>query len=213
MKKTLFMVLLSCAALAGCQAESQAKSEPVEVEASEEAKEEAAETEQSEVSDDADQEVAAADLSQEVEVTFRAYAMNGGTIEEYIDALHADDPDHEFSVYDENYYNKKLTEKERQEYIQDIESGAALDAAITTLKTDEVYGGAILDVKYDDVLQNFEILVDKEKYESNQFVCSLGASLALNVLSDGYQAYNLIAPEDRVTEIKIIDNANGQELE
>lgn len=153
------------------------------------------------------------DLSEKVDVIFFAYKTNGGSIDSYINDLKEKEPEGEFSVYNDEYYSKKITEKERIEYLKEFENGTVFENAVSILKNDEVYAGAILDVKHDDSFQNFEIYVDKEKYESNKFACSFGASLSLHLLSDAYQGYNFILPEARITEIKIIDNLTGQELE
>ena len=78
--------------------------------------------------------------------------------------------------------------------------------------TNESMGGALISMDYDDYFQHFTFYVDKAKYESNELFCSIGIGLTVTALSDTYQAYNFIPPEDRITDIQIVDNETGEVL-
>ena len=41
----------------------------------------------------------------------------------------------------------------------------------------------------------------------------MGSAFLINVISDSYQAYSLIKPEDRIINIVIIDNETGNIIE
>lgn len=152
------------------------------------------------------------DLNYEVDIILAAYIFDNSTIESYVEQLKTDNPNEKYSVYNEKYYISTITESERLEYITSIEETNALDEAFSQFLNNEQYGGAFVDIKYDDELQNFELYVNKPLYEQNIFACSIGSGLIINAISDTYQAYNFIMPEDRITNIKIIDNATGTEI-
>jgi len=128
------------------------------------------------------------------------------SINDYINQLSVDDPDGKYSVYDDSHYISTITESERQEMLKIMESADFIPSAFEQLFTDEQYGGAFINVECDDEFQEFSVYVAKEKYQENEFTCSLTATILISMLSDSCQAYKLIAPEDRVVKIKIIDN-------
>lgn len=153
------------------------------------------------------------DLNYEVDIILAAYIFDDSSIDSYVEQLKADNPNAKYSVYNDEYYISTIKETERLEYITGIKENNALDEAFSQFLNDEQYGGAFVDVKYDDELQNFELYVNKTLYEQNIFACSIGSSLIINSISDSYQAYNLIKPEDRIINIVFIDNETGNIIE
>ncbi len=159
-----------------------------------------------------DEELSKEDLSYEVDIILQAYMFDNNGIDAYVEQLKADNPNKKFSVYNDEYYIMTITEEERLEQLKNIHNNN-INELFSDLITDEQYSGAFIDFKYDDSLQNFEIYVNKEIYEKNIFICSLGSALIINTISDSYQAYNLIQPEDRITNIVIIDNQTKEIIE
>ena len=78
--------------------------------------------------------------------------------------------------------------------------------------TNESMRDALISMDYDDDFQHFTFYVDKAKYEANELFCSIGIGLTVTALSDTYQVYNFIPPEDRITDIQIVDNETGEVL-
>lgn len=212
MKKKFALLILSAAlVLSACGADTTTTTQSIEPSST-------ASVEQSSVAESQSQKATTEektpeeDLSKEVEVILYAYSFDNSGIDAYIAKLKESNPDKNYSVYNDEYYSTTITERERLEFLEGLTDKTVVEEALSTLKTDETYGGAILDIKYNDSFENFEVYVDKSKYESNKLVCAFGSALVLQALSDTYQAYNFIMPEDRNTEIKIIDNATGVEI-
>lgn len=152
------------------------------------------------------------DNSKETEIILYMLSFGGETVEEYIENLKAENPDKTYSVYNEEYYITTIKESERLEALKSWKDKSVIDESFADIFTAEQYAGAFLSMDYDDSFQHFTFYVDKEKYQANEFACALGIGIIVNVFSDTYQAYSLIAPEDRITEVQIIDNATGDIL-
>lgn len=206
MKKKLLLLLMTASLLSGCGNAANVSVETSNGQTSEETSivEETAEKIKSTDS---------TDITKDVDIIRKAFAFDDNGMEAYIEQLKAEDPKGRYSVYNDEYYIQTITEAERQEYLDAMSDKSAIDEAFAMVTTDEQYGGAIVEIKYDDALQNFEIYVDKAKYEENIFACSLGTGLIITAISDSYQAYNLVVPEERIINITIIDKETGTVIE
>lgn len=204
MKKKILVITLSAAMLlAGCGGTSTT---PPETASSQPP---ASMTEESSVA--VSEETSLEDESEEVEVILYAFLVNQ-TIDEYIQHLEEENPDAQYSVYNDEYYVSVIRESDRKDFLKKCEDESFLTEEFKALFSDESYGGAFVDIEYDDQLQHFSLYVDKEKYEENKFACGFGAGLTITAISDRYQAYHLTMPEDRITEVKIIDDATKEVL-
>ena len=147
----------------------------------------------------------------EVDIIMMAFMFDNNGIDSYIEMLQENDPDGKYKKYDDMYYIETITEKERKEVLKDFKD-SQLKETYATFDTDDAYGGCVLNIKEDKELQNFEVYVDSEIYKQNEFECCLGIEMLLKITSETYQAYNLIEPSERITNVKIIDNATGEVL-
>ena len=147
----------------------------------------------------------------EVDIIMMAFMFDNNGIDSYIEMLQENDPDGKYKKYDDIYYIETITEKERKEVLKDFKD-SQLKETYATFDTDDAYGGCVLKIKEDKELQNFEVYVDSEIYKQNEFECCLGIEMLLKITSETYQAYNLIEPSERITNVKIIDNATGEVL-
>lgn len=211
-KKLLSLLLATTVILAGCgnktntvdlTAEPQLETE-VESQSSEVQLEETTETLPSDVKDDNEEKV---------DIALRMMSFNGESIEEYIKFLEGENPGNQYSVYNDEYYMETISESERKEGLEEWKKKSTIDDSFKEIFTDEQYGGAFINMDYDDSFQNFKFYVDKDKYKENEFACTLGVGIVATAISDTYQAYNLVLPEDRITEVQIIDNETKEVLE
>lgn len=147
----------------------------------------------------------------EVDIIMMAFMFDNNGIDSYIEMLQENDPDGKYKKYDDMYYIETITEKERKEVLKDFKD-SQLKETYATFDTDDAYGGCVLNIKEDKELQNFEVYVDSEIYKQNEFECCLGIEMLLKITSETYQAYNLIEPSERITNVKIIDNTTGEVL-
>lgn len=153
------------------------------------------------------------DDSEKVEVILRIVNFEDSSAEEYVAGLQADNPDDTYSVYNDDYYSTTITEKDRKEALKSFKDDSLLNDTFNEMYTNESMGGALISMDYDDDFQHFTFYVDKAKYEANELFCSIGIGLTVTALSDTYQAYNFIPPEDRITDIQIVDNETGEVLD
>lgn len=149
--------------------------------------------------------------SNEVDIIMMAFMFDNNGIDSYIEMLQENDPEGKYKKYDDMYYIETITEKERKEVLKDFKD-SQLKETYATFDTDDAYGGCVLEIKEDKELQNFEVYVDSEIYKQNEFECCLGIEMLLKITSETYQAYNLIEPSERITNVKIIDNTTGEVL-
>ena len=147
----------------------------------------------------------------EVDIIMMAFMFDNNGIDSYIEMLQEDDPDGKYKKYDDMYYIETITEKERKEVLKDFKD-FQLKETYATFDTDDAYGGCVLKIKEDKELQNFEVYVDSEIYKQNEFECCLGIEMLLKITSEIYQAYNLVEPSERITNVEIIDNTTGEVL-
>jgi len=158
------------------------------------------------------EEIIQQDLNYDVEVILKAYIFDNNGIDSYIEQLKTDNPEGKYAIYNDEYYISTITESERLEFINGLLENN-MDEILNSLIQNEQYAGAFIKIEYDEELQNFKVYVDKDVYEQNAFVYLFGSSLTLKTISDTFQAYNFIAPEDRVINITYIDNETGNIIE
>lgn len=152
------------------------------------------------------------DNSQPVDIILPMVSLTGETIDTYVETLIANNPSETYSVYNEEYYIQTITEKERLEALEAFSDTTVLDAALESLQSDDLLTGIFVKIETDGLFQNFKLYVNKDAYEQNIFAAQFVTALSLSIISESYQAYNLILPENRITEIRYIDNATGDEL-
>lgn len=147
-----------------------------------------------------------------VTVTMKMFSFNDESIEDYIISLQEENPDIEYSVYNDEYYNQVITKSERKEVLANFEDHDYIDSLFQDAFSDDSLKDVFTNMEYDDSYQNFSFYVNKEAYDANQFGASLMVGLTVSVLSDSYQAYNFIPPEERITNIKFIDADTNDEI-
>ena len=208
MKKKALIILLSLA-LTGCGSTNHVElTNPTTEPASTSEETTSIETETSVESES----TSVVDDSEEVEVILRILNFSDSSPEDYVADLQADNPDGTYSVYNDDYYSTTITEKDRKETLKSFKDDSLLNDTFNEMYTNESMGGALISMDYDDDFQHFTFYVDKAKYEANELFCSIGIGLTVTALSDTYQAYNFIPPEDRITDIQIVDNETGEVL-
>lgn len=151
-----------------------------------------------------------ADDEKTVDIVLRMVNMNNETPEEYVASLSESNPDGKYSVYNDEYYSMTITEKERKEALKGLADKAEIDKVFNKFFTMEEYNGTFVKMDYDDKFQHFTFYVDRQKYEDNKFFCNMGIGLLLVSVSDSAQAYNLVEPEDRISEFQMIDNETNE---
>ncbi len=205
MKKFL-IVLLACLFLFGCGSNNH-----LELQKNNDKEENDAEAEekQFQVLEENKKEVE----DKEVEIILKIMDFNTNSAEEYVEKMQKEDPKGYFSVYNEEYYLTKIKESKRKECLKVYANKEEIGQMFNEIYTDEILGEAIKSMDYDDNFQNFTFYVDKEKYESNKFMVVLGVGITVNAVSDTYQAYNFVMPEDRITEISFVDVETGEKIE
>ena len=205
MKKKALIILLSLA-LTGCGSTNHAElSNPTAEPASTSKKTTSIETETSVENES----TSVVDDSEEVEVILRILNFEDSSTEEYVAGLQSDNPDGNYSVYNDDYYSTIITEKEA---LKSFKDDSLLNDTFNEMYTNESMRDALISMDYDDDFQHFTFYVDKAKYEANELFCSIGIGLTVTALSDTYQVYNFIPPEDRITDIQIVDNETGEVL-
>ena len=146
----------------------------------------------------------------EVDIVLSMLAMDGKTIDEYVQDLQKENPDNKYSVYDDTHYTLTIYESSRLEALSQLTAKEEIDNSFKEIFADEQFAGTFIRMDYDESFQNFKFYVDKEKYKENAFICNLGVGLVCTMISDTVQAYNLIPIENRITEIQYIDNETGE---
>lgn len=132
--------------------------------------------------------------------------------EEYVQKLQNEDPEGYYAVYNDDFYCTRISESERRANLETFTDTEFMESILSEIYTDEVLADAIKSMDYDDNYQHFTFYVDKEKYESNEFIVSLGVGITISAISDAYQAYNLILPDDRITEVTYVDAETRETL-
>ena len=220
MKKKLLLIACTAFLLCACGNNEQANQEPPKVDAStdQEVVVEKHEDVQGPVSPEkeiAKEEPVVVENEEEnndeVDIIMMAFMLDNNGIDSYIEMLQEDDPDGKYKKYDDMYYIETITEKERKEVLKDFKD-IQLKETYATFDTDDAYGGCVLKIKEDKELQNFKVYVDSEIYKQNEFECCLGIEMLLKITSEIYQAYNLVEPSERITNVEIIDNTTGEVL-
>lgn len=153
------------------------------------------------------------DKSKPIDIILPMLSLNGETIDAYVAALATENPSETYSVYNEEYYIQTITEGERLEILETFSSSDVLNDTLENLQSDEQLFSIFVKIEADELYQNFKVYVNKDAYEQNIFAVQFVIPLTLSVISQSCQAYSLVLPEDRVTEIKYVDNATGEELE
>lgn len=148
----------------------------------------------------------------ETEIILAIMSFNNESAEDYVRKLQEQNPDKNYSVYNEDYYRTTIMESARKEVLKELSDKETVEDMFSDYYSNESYGGAIQNIEYDDSFQNFVFYVDKDKYKANSFAISIGIKISVIGVSDTYQAYNLIAPEERITNIKFVDAETGDIL-
>lgn len=159
-----------------------------------------------------DESTVSEDDTKEVEIILVMIAFGDTSIDDYIEQLKSDNPEKQYSVYNDEYYIQTITESERKSFLENMENEYVVDESFKDLFSNESYGEAFISMEYDDSFQHFKFYVDKEKFETNELTCTIGATISATAISDSYQAYNLIMPENRVIKISFIDNTTGETI-
>lgn len=146
-----------------------------------------------------------------VEIILSMYSFEDGmTIEKYIEDLQVNNPDVEYSVYDDSHYIMTVTESERKMVLSDSLKEENMDTVFDEMFSQEIYCNAFLDMDYDELFQNVTLFVDKALYEQSQTsslgFSQLGILMFIGLYSDLIQGYSLIPIEDRTCTYQIIDN-------
>ena len=144
------------------------------------------------------------------DVIYTAYIFDDSTIDEYVKDYKKDNPDVlDVKVYDEEHIIVTMWESERLSMIKLYEDN--IDTLINDFITGEDYEGAFINIEVDELLQNMQVYVDREKYE-NSFA-GLGLILATAILSDIVQSISLVDLDDRKFNLTIIDNETGEVID
>ena len=155
--------------------------------------------------------------TQEVEVSFLVTDKSYSNANEYVDYLNSSNTEGiEYSVYenDDMYYSKTITEKARQECLETVDKNH-LEKSFDNLLESDYTSGALTSAEVkDDKMQEVVFYADSSIYAKEgveDVVNELTAMFYLNI-SDMYQAYNLVKPEDRVYTFTIVDKDSNDVL-
>lgn len=148
-----------------------------------------------------------------VEIVFTMYTLSGETIEEYVANLEAENPYNIYRVYDDQHYVVVLPMEEVVLARDNINNPAVVDSMLQNVLNNDTYQGAFLNVEYDDEFRNVTFYVDRTPFDNNQFMCVLGSSMTVAMISDMKQAYNNVPIEDRSYNINYIDDTTGEIIE
>jgi len=138
-----------------------------------------------------------------------AYIFDDATIEEYAKQYKKDNPDCiEVKAYDDEHIVVTMYEVDRLQVIKEFNTN--IDTFLTSIVSDDSYEGAFTDVKSDKLLQNIKIYANKDEYE-NSFA-GFAVLLSFGIISEAIQAINLVDVGDRICNVDIYDNENGDIL-
>ncbi|MDF2944128.1 MAG: hypothetical protein K0S01_2986 [Herbinix sp.] len=144
-----------------------------------------------------------------VNVVYTAYIFDDATIEEYAKQYKEDNPDCiEVKAYDDEHIVVTMYEVDRVKTIKDFNTN--IDTFLTSIVTDDNYKDIFTDVKSDKLLQNIKIYANKDNYEDSY--AGFTILLSFGLISEAVQAINLVDVNDRICNIDIYDNENGDIL-
>lgn len=200
MKKKLLVSVL-CTAVVGLSAcggtLSSSQTEPTSSSAE-------AKTEEQTSQETATEEVATTQTSNMTEIVYLAMLSGGQTIDDYVNKINEKNPDFKANVYDDKHYSTMMPESERQNLVKAMKE-TGIDENLEKLITNEKYGGLFTRYEYDKDFKNITLYADSSKKGTKFFE----ASLNVGVLSDTYQALNLVPIDKREYNFKIVDESGS----
>ncbi len=152
------------------------------------------------------------DLNKEVTVYLPFVDMSYDNIQSYVDAMNQKEPDKQYKVYNDSYYSTVIKESERQENLKTLFDKSEIEKTLGEIVNNSDYNNAFTSYEYDDELQNFVYYAKKDAFEEDKLNCSLALGYSAFLLSQMYQAYNLVMPEDMVTNLVVKDVDTGNVL-
>lgn len=138
--------------------------------------------------------------------------MNYDDVQAYVDAMNKEEPDKQYQVYNDSYYSTVIKESERQEALKSLFAKSEIEKTLGEIVNNSDYNNAFTSFEYDDKLQNFVYYAKKDAFEEDKLNCSLALGYSAFLLSQMYQAYNLVKPEDIVTNLEVKDVDTGDVL-
>lgn len=138
--------------------------------------------------------------------------MNYNDVQAYVDAMNKEEPDKQYKVYNDSYYSTIIKESERQKALKDLFGKSEIEETLGGIVNNPDYNNAFTSYEYDDELQNFVYYAQKDAFEEDKLNCSLALGYSAFLLSQMYQAYNLVKPEDIVTNLEVKDVDTGDVL-
>lgn len=143
---------------------------------------------------------------QNVEVIFSAYMTDDVSIEEYIKEI--EDPGFiSIRVYDDTHYAVTMPESYRRSMIKQYEN--EIEPQIKLILSDPTYKAMLTDIKYNKLVSEITIYSDLSAIDE---LSALTYVFVFSMLSDIYQAINLVDIEDRYLKIKVINNTTKKEI-
>lgn len=141
------------------------------------------------------------------EIILTMFSTDDCSIEEYVQQLNQNADEQKYRVYDSTHYSYNVSDKERKDFLTEIESDDYIEQYFQELFADtNTYNGAFISISHNEDFTEFKFYVDKSKYDAGGLGVLFAPSLLSNMIGDTVQAYYLVPVESRSITVKIIDN-------
>lgn len=142
-----------------------------------------------------------------IEIVFSARINNSNDTADAVARNYNSDSENTHTAYavDTDHYAISVTEAERLAWLKN--ANTAFEKGLAATVNSSAYGKTVKKYEHDKYYQNIKF------YGTDEMKGALGAlALQLTYTSDQYQAYSLIAPADRVYNIKYYNYKTGKEI-
>ena len=150
------------------------------------------------------EEVATEKSSEMTEIVYLAMLSYNQTIDDFVNKLNEKNSDFNASVYDDKHYSVMMLESERKSTV-DAFKKTGIDENLGKLINDEKYEGIFTHCEYTKDLKSITLYSNSAE-GGMKFV---EATINAGVLSDAYQALNLIPIDKREYGFKILDESGN----
>jgi len=150
------------------------------------------------------EEVATEKSSEMTEIVYLAMLSYNQTIDDFVNKLNEKNSDFNASVYDDKHYSVMMLESERKSTV-DAFKKTGIDENLGKLINNEKYEGIFTHYEYTKDLKSITLYSNSAE-GGMKFV---EATINAGVLSDAYQALNLIPIDKREYGFKILDESGN----